>query len=146
MGALVFNGLLKGYLNRSDLENAERVMVRMVEADVMPTATTYNILLKGYVDKGEIPKAEQVLQRMVDAKLKPGMLTYNILLDAYVKQNNPDKAEEIRQKMKIGATDTAADKNALHSTGHVLVSGDVIEEAEVAAGAETGAETAQVSE
>lgn len=83
---LIWDTIVKLYVNSGDLVKADSFLVNVVEEnpDRHPLFRSYIILLKAYADKGDIHSAEKIFHRLKQIRYPGRTLPYNFLLAAYI--------------------------------------------------------------
>jgi pentatricopeptide repeat protein len=83
-----YNTLIKGYLQRSDLANAIKVVDRMREYGIKPNQITFNTMMDKAMRSFQRSEAWNLYAMMRDSGLKPDKLTCSILIKGMDKGAN----------------------------------------------------------
>jgi pentatricopeptide repeat protein len=83
-----YNTLIKGYLQRSDLPNAIKVVDRMREYGIKPNQITFNTMMDKAMRSFQRSEAWNLYAMMRDSGLKPDKLTCSILIKGMDKGAN----------------------------------------------------------
>jgi len=70
------------------MEDAESMMIQMIDHGVHPNLATYNTLIKGYANLGLVSQAFSSFKNMVDNGCKPNDESYTVLLGLLLKKNS----------------------------------------------------------
>ncbi|CAN8252298.1 unnamed protein product [Cochlearia groenlandica] len=96
---VVFNSLIKGFVEIMDRDGIDEVLVLMKECKVKADVITYSTVMNAWSSAGYMEKAAQVFQEMVNAGVKPDAHAYSILAKGYVRAKEHEKAEELLETM-----------------------------------------------
>ncbi|KAJ0253196.1 Pentatricopeptide repeat-containing protein [Hirschfeldia incana] len=96
---VVFNSLIKGFVEVMDRDGIDEVLTLMKECKVKADVITYSTVMNAWSSAGYMEKAAQVFQEMVKAGVKPDAHAYSILAKGYIRAKEPQKAEEILETM-----------------------------------------------
>uniref|UniRef100_K3ZFK3 Pentacotripeptide-repeat region of PRORP domain-containing protein n=1 Tax=Setaria italica TaxID=4555 RepID=K3ZFK3_SETIT len=100
------------------LDDAYRILAKMVGSGSPPTVITYTPLLKGFLRAGMHDLASELLGSMVSAGCSPDIVMYNVLMDCMVKARRYDDALDIY--MQIHGRQIQPDAYTLSSLVRVL--------------------------
>jgi len=79
---------IRSYCQEGRMEDAESMMVQMIDHGVCPNLVTYNTLIKGYANLGQVSQAFSSYKSMVDNGCKPNEESYTVLLELLLKKNS----------------------------------------------------------
>ncbi|CAA7025930.1 unnamed protein product [Microthlaspi erraticum] len=96
---VVFNSLIKGFVEVMDRDGIDEVLTLMKECKVKADVITYSTVMNAWSSAGYMEKAAQVFEEMVKAGVKPDAHAYSILAKGYVRAKNTEKAEELLETM-----------------------------------------------
>uniref|UniRef100_A0A1J3HSB5 Pentatricopeptide repeat-containing protein n=1 Tax=Noccaea caerulescens TaxID=107243 RepID=A0A1J3HSB5_NOCCA len=96
---VVFNSLIKGFVEVMDRDGIHEVLTLMKECKVKADVITYSTVMNAWSSAGYMEKAAQVFEEMVKAGVKPDAHAYSILAKGYVRAKEPEKAEELLETM-----------------------------------------------
>lgn len=96
---VVFNSLIKGFVEVMDRGGIDEVLTLMKECKVKADVITYSTVMNAWSSAGYMEKAAQVFEEMVKAGVKPDAHAYSILAKGYIRAKEPQKAEEILETM-----------------------------------------------
>ncbi|KAF8099336.1 hypothetical protein N665_0245s0015 [Sinapis alba] len=96
---VVFNSLIKGFVEVMDRDGIDEVLTLMKECKVKADVITYSTVMNAWSSAGYMEKAAQVFEEMVKAGVKPDAHAYSILAKGYIRAKEPKKAEEILENM-----------------------------------------------
>lgn len=96
---IVFNTLLKGFLDANDAAAAADVLGLMEQFGIKPDIVTYSHQLNALSSLGHMARCAKVFDRMLEAGIEPDPQVYSILAKGYVRAQQPGKAEELLQQM-----------------------------------------------
>ncbi|XP_024006994.1 pentatricopeptide repeat-containing protein At5g25630 [Eutrema salsugineum] len=96
---VVFNSLIKGFVEIMDRDGIHEVLALMKECKVKADVITYSTVMNAWSSAGYMEKAAQVFEEMVKAGVKPDAHAYSILAKGYVRAKEPKKAEELLETM-----------------------------------------------
>lgn len=100
---IVFNTLIKGFLDAEDFAGVREVLTSMESAGVQPDVVTYSHQLNAWGAMGIMTKCMNIFLEMVKAGVAPDAQVYSILAKGYVRAREPDKAEALVTRMvKVG--------------------------------------------
>ncbi|CAN6351343.1 unnamed protein product [Urochloa humidicola] len=100
------------------LEDAFRMLTKMVGSGSSPTVITYTPLLKGFLRAGMHDLVSELLGSMASAGCSPDIVMYNVLLDCMAKARRYDDALDIY--MQIHGSQIKPDAYTLSSLVQVL--------------------------
>ncbi|KAG2278500.1 hypothetical protein Bca4012_041174 [Brassica carinata] len=96
---VVFNSLIKGFVEVMDRDGIDEILTLMKECKVKADVITYSTVMNAWSSAGYMEKAAQVFEEMVKAGVKPDAHAYSILAKGYIRAKEPQKAEEILETM-----------------------------------------------
>ncbi|OAY68837.1 Pentatricopeptide repeat-containing protein, partial [Ananas comosus] len=97
---ICYNLLIDAFGQKRQLDKAEAVYSRLLEARCVPTDDTYALLLRACCRSGSLHKAEAVFTEMRKNGIPPSVVVYNAYLDGLLKGRCTQEAIEIFQRMK----------------------------------------------
>ncbi|XP_078174396.1 tetratricopeptide repeat (TPR)-like superfamily protein isoform X4 [Carex rostrata] len=97
---VVFNTLIKGFLDAHDIAGVNEVLKLMRKFRVKPDIVTYSHQTNAWSEMGMIDRCTEVFEKMVQDGIKPDYQVYSILAKAHARAQDPKKAESILQEMK----------------------------------------------
>ncbi|CAD5185397.1 unnamed protein product [Musa acuminata subsp. malaccensis] len=92
---VVFNTLIKGFLDIQDMAGSDEVLALMEELGVRPDLVTYSHQMNAWSAMGLMTRCMEVFNKMVEAGIKPDAQVYSILAKGYVRAREPAKAEAL---------------------------------------------------
>ncbi|URE44217.1 PPR repeat [Musa troglodytarum] len=102
---VVFNTLIKGFLDNQDMAGADEVLAIMKELGVRPDlcikpdAQVYSILAKGYVRAREPAKAEALLVTMNELGIQANVVTFTTIISGWCSAANMENAMRVYSMM-----------------------------------------------
>ncbi|KAF0917334.1 hypothetical protein E2562_017508 [Oryza meyeriana var. granulata] len=96
---IVFNTLLKGFLDANDMAAVDDVLGLMEQFGIKPDIVTYSHQLNALSSMGHMAKCMKVFDKMIEAGIEPDPQVYSILAKGYVRAQQPEKAEELLHQM-----------------------------------------------
>lgn len=96
---IVFNTLLKGFLDANDMAAVDDVLGLMEQFGIKPDIVTYSHQLNALSSMGHMAKCMKVFDKMIEAGIEPDPQVYSILAKGYVRAQQPEKAEELLRQM-----------------------------------------------
>ncbi|KFK27815.1 hypothetical protein AALP_AA8G433500 [Arabis alpina] len=96
---VVFNSLIKGFVEVMDRDGIDEVLTLMKECNVKADVITYSTVMNAWSSAGYMEKAAQVFEEMVQAGVKPDAHAYSILAKGYIRAKENEKAEELLEAM-----------------------------------------------
>ncbi|KAF9616454.1 hypothetical protein IFM89_029751 [Coptis chinensis] len=87
-----YNILVRTWCRMNNLEEAWKVIYKMVASGLRPDVVTYNTLAKAYTQNGETSKAERMILEMQSSNIQPNERTCGIIIGGYCKEGNMDDA------------------------------------------------------
>ena len=113
---VTFDTLMKAYALASDVDGAERVMIKIQERDDMkPALRSFNILMFAYAKNLDLNGMEEVMERLSKANLEPNKYSYTILMSFHAVMGQFVEAERIMQTLQdAGITPDAVVYSTLH--------------------------------
>ncbi|XP_058732293.1 pentatricopeptide repeat-containing protein At5g21222-like [Vicia villosa] len=92
---VVFNPLIKGYLDITDTNGVYEALTLMEEFGIKPDVVTYSTIMNAWSSSGLMDICEEIFDEMVKAEIEPDIHAYSILAKGYVRSGQPDKAEAL---------------------------------------------------
>ncbi|KAL7291152.1 hypothetical protein TKK_0015069 [Trichogramma kaykai] len=92
--------LIKEYVNKGDLDSAEKVIALCKENKDKPTEYMYTLLLKAFADQGDIKTCYRLYTEMKSRKMSIRLNTYTSLLNACANSTERDKALQYLKKIR----------------------------------------------
>ncbi|KAG6527911.1 pentatricopeptide repeat-containing protein At5g25630-like [Zingiber officinale] len=92
---VVFNSLVKGFLDLQDIAGVDEVLAIMEEIAVKPDIVTFSHQLNALCAMGLMTRCMELLSKMVEAGINPDAQVYSILAKGYVRAREPAKAEAL---------------------------------------------------
>ncbi|XP_006643937.2 pentatricopeptide repeat-containing protein At5g25630 [Oryza brachyantha] len=96
---IVFNTLLKGFLDANDMAAVDDVLRLMEQFGIKPDIVTYSHQLNALSSMGHMARCMKVFDKMIEAGIEPDPQVYSILAKGYVRAQQPEKAEELLRQM-----------------------------------------------
>ncbi|KAL6655649.1 hypothetical protein ACP70R_006475 [Stipagrostis hirtigluma subsp. patula] len=96
---VIFNTLLKGFLDANDMAAVENVLGLMEQFGIKPDIVTFSHQLNAFSSFGHMAKCMKVFDKMIEAGIEPDPQVYSILAKGYVRAQQPEKAEELLLQM-----------------------------------------------
>ncbi|KAL5223270.1 hypothetical protein ABZP36_027983 [Zizania latifolia] len=96
---IVFNTLLKGFLDANDMAAVDDVLGLMEQFGIKPDIVTYSQQLNAFSSLGHMAKCMKVFDKMIEAGIELDPQVYSILAKGYVRAQQPEKAEELLRHM-----------------------------------------------
>ncbi|XP_010915815.1 uncharacterized protein [Elaeis guineensis] len=97
---IVFNTLIKGFLDAEDMSGVDEVLTLMEGLGVKPDIVTYSHQMNAWGAMGLMTKCMEIFDQMVEAGVKADAQVYSILAKGYVRARVPEKAESLLVTME----------------------------------------------
>lgn len=97
---IVFNTLIKGFLDAEDMSRVDEVLTLMEGLGVKPDIVTYSHQMNAWGAMGLMTKCMEIFNQMVEAGVEPDAQVYSILAKGYVRAREPEKAEALLVTME----------------------------------------------
>ncbi|CAJ1417432.1 unnamed protein product [Effrenium voratum] len=91
--------LLKAYLAKDRLEDAERLLDTMKAAEQLPNLISYTPLLSAFAKRGRVQEAQGLVRRMEREHLAMDMVSYGALLLAHARARDAEGALQVLRRM-----------------------------------------------
>lgn len=120
-----FTKLISAYAKMNRVEDAERILKKMVENGIMPDILTATVLVHMYSNVGNIDRAKEAFESLRSHGFQPDMKVYTSMIMAYINAGEPRIAESLMREMETRDTKPSQDiyMALLRSYAH---SGDVV--------------------
>ncbi|CAA0810642.1 Pentatricopeptide repeat-containing protein -mitochondrial [Striga hermonthica] len=94
-----YNNLLSWFCQMGRIDDADRILGKMVARGIEPSVVSYNNMILGNCRKGNMDVASKLLSEMIARNLKANVITYSILIDGYFRKGEAEKATGLFDKM-----------------------------------------------
>ncbi|GMJ15408.1 Ribosomal Pentatricopeptide Repeat Protein 2, NUCLEAR FUSION DEFECTIVE 5 [Hibiscus trionum] len=95
-----YTKLIDAYAKRTCVEDAERILKKMVESGIMPDGVTATILVHMYSKVGNVDRAKEAFESLRVYGFQPDLKIYNSMIMAYVNAGEPQHAESLLRQMQ----------------------------------------------
>ncbi|GMJ15541.1 hypothetical protein like AT3G02650 [Hibiscus trionum] len=95
-----FSAVVRGLCRTKDVDEAKKVLLKMIEHGPPPGNAVFNSVVNGYSKAGDMDKAKEVMKLMEDRGLKPDVYTYTVVMSGYVNGGQMDQACEVLSEAK----------------------------------------------
>ncbi|KAK6912708.1 Pentatricopeptide repeat [Dillenia turbinata] len=96
---VIFNSLIKGFLDIMDRDGVGEVLTLMEEYGVKPDVITFSTIVNAWSTAGFMDKCREIFYDMVKVGIKVDAQAYSILAKGHVHALEPEKAEELLGSM-----------------------------------------------
>ncbi|XWS25780.1 hypothetical protein CRYUN_Cryun27aG0096800 [Craigia yunnanensis] len=120
-----FTKLIGAYAKENCIEDAERILKKMVEKGIMPDILTATVLVHMYSKVGNIDRAKEAFESLRSYGFQPDMKVYTSMIMAYINASKPRFAESLMREMETRDTKPSEEiyMALLRSYAHI---GDVV--------------------
>ncbi|CAN8293706.1 unnamed protein product [Cochlearia groenlandica] len=94
-----YTALINWQCKIPDLEEAEKMVDRMIESGVKPDAASYTAIIAGWCKKGCLYEAKKVFDKMIESGVKPDLVSYTTLIAACYRKGYASTAKTLMQEM-----------------------------------------------
>ncbi|KAK8515644.1 hypothetical protein V6N13_139385 [Hibiscus sabdariffa] len=95
-----FTAVVRGLCRMKDVDEAKKVLLKMVEHNPPPGNAVFNSVVNGYSKAGDMDKAKEVIKLMEDRGLKPDVYSYTVMMSGYANGDQMDQAREVLSEAK----------------------------------------------
>ncbi|GMI96803.1 Ribosomal Pentatricopeptide Repeat Protein 2, NUCLEAR FUSION DEFECTIVE 5 [Hibiscus trionum] len=94
-----YTKLIDAYAKENHIEDAERILNKMVESGIMPDSITATILVHMYSKVGNVDRAKEAFESLRSYGFQPDMKIYNSMIMAYLNAGEPRRGESLLREM-----------------------------------------------
>ncbi|XP_022764309.1 pentatricopeptide repeat-containing protein At1g63130, mitochondrial-like [Durio zibethinus] len=95
-----YTKLIDAYAQENRLEDAERILKKMVENGKMPDILTATVLVHMYSKADNVARAKEAFESLRNYGFQPDMKVYNSMIMAYINAGEPRSAESLMREME----------------------------------------------
>ncbi|GMI84164.1 hypothetical protein like AT3G02650 [Hibiscus trionum] len=95
-----FSTVVRGLCRTKDVDEANKVLLKMIEQGPPPGNAVFNSVVNGYSKAGDMDKAKEVMKLMEDRGLKPDVYSYTVVMSGYANGGQMDQAREVLSEAK----------------------------------------------
>ncbi|KAK6927091.1 Pentatricopeptide repeat [Dillenia turbinata] len=96
-----FSKLIDAHAKNNRIEDAERILKKMTENEIMPDILTSTVLVHMYGKAGNLELAKQSFESLRGQGFQPDIKLYHSMIMAYVNGGYPKMAESLMREMEI---------------------------------------------
>lgn len=96
---VVFNSLIKGFLDITDTDGVDQALTLMQEFGVKPDVVTFSTIMNAWSSAALMEKCQEIFNDMVKAGIEPDIHAFSILAKGYARAGEPEKAELLLTSM-----------------------------------------------
>ncbi|XVF73761.1 hypothetical protein PTKIN_Ptkin13bG0007900 [Pterospermum kingtungense] len=94
-----YTKLIDAYARDNRLEDAERILKKMVETGIMPDILTSTVLVNMYSKAGNVARAKEAFESLRSYGFQPDIKVYNSMIMAYINAGHSTSAELLMSQM-----------------------------------------------
>eukprot|EP00397_Hematodinium_sp_SG-2012_P016759 GEMP01017110.1.p1 GENE.GEMP01017110.1~~GEMP01017110.1.p1 ORF type:complete len:665 (+),score=149.30 GEMP01017110.1:604-2598(+) len=106
---VTYNTVIKGYVERHDVDRAFAVLAAMDKVDVKPDDVTYGTLLDACMASNDLDKAHDVLNKFMESGCVMNTVVYTTFMKGFVKAHEVDKAMYLYESMRTNCKSSHPD-------------------------------------
>ncbi|KAA8537612.1 hypothetical protein F0562_027220 [Nyssa sinensis] len=95
-----YSKLIDAHAKENRLEDAERILKKMNENNILPDILTSTVLVHMYSKAGNLDRAKQEFEKLRSRGFQPDMRVYNLMIMAYVNAGQPKLGESLMREME----------------------------------------------
>ncbi|KAK8601283.1 hypothetical protein V6N13_058999 [Hibiscus sabdariffa] len=95
-----YTKLIDAYAKKTRVEDAERILKKMVESGKMPDSLTATLLVHMYSKVGNVDRAKEAFESLRVYGLQPDFKIYNSMIMAYLNAGEPQLGESLISEMQ----------------------------------------------
>ncbi|KAL0308617.1 UNVERIFIED_CONTAM: Pentatricopeptide repeat-containing protein [Sesamum radiatum] len=96
---VVFNSLIKGFLDINDPDGVDETLSLMEEFGVKPDVVTFSTIMNAWSSVGLMDKCQEIFDDMAKSGIEPDIHAFSILAKGYVRAGEPEMAEGLLKLM-----------------------------------------------